>query len=291
MTDKGLITHRLGPFARRTDDQSHLLIIGPTRSGKSVSGIKPNILDWQGPLVSTSTKGEMLRETWEARAERGPVYCLDLRPRIYKLPEGVREVQWSPLWGVNDPQNGWAKVKDLASAMVQATRTGDDFWAERGTSILAPLLLAAAIGSQPLSRVKEWLNAADLDQAFELLKSKETSGWSGIREAISELYQFKLKVGPKSGGHGDSITSSASSAMAGFTGRVLEMADQNNFDPECILRENATLYVISPPIGKVYRGGPMIVGLCEAIVAARRHEIESEQAARPPMLGLMLDEF
>src|ERR1022692_3245939 len=53
------------------------LLLAPPRRGKGVSVIIPNLLDWPGPLVATSTKDDLIVHTAFALREERPVYVFD----------------------------------------------------------------------------------------------------------------------------------------------------------------------------------------------------------------------
>lgn len=61
----------------RYTDPAHLLTIAPTRTGKGVGTIIPNLHDYPGPVVCIDPKGENARITAHYRARFGPVHVLD----------------------------------------------------------------------------------------------------------------------------------------------------------------------------------------------------------------------
>ena len=44
-----------------------LLVVGPTQSGKTSGLAIPALLEWQGPVLATSVKGDLLGHTEAAR--------------------------------------------------------------------------------------------------------------------------------------------------------------------------------------------------------------------------------
>jgi len=54
-----------------------LLVVGPTRSGKTSSLVVPNLLRWEGAAVVTSTKWELVGITAGHRQSIGPVHVYD----------------------------------------------------------------------------------------------------------------------------------------------------------------------------------------------------------------------
>jgi type IV secretion system protein VirD4 len=51
--------------------------MAPTRSGKGVGTIIPNLLLLDRSVICIAPKGENARVTARARATKGPVWCLD----------------------------------------------------------------------------------------------------------------------------------------------------------------------------------------------------------------------
>ena len=56
---------------------AHLLTMAPTRSGKGVGAIIPNLLTLDRSVICIDPKGENARVTAKARATKGQVWCLD----------------------------------------------------------------------------------------------------------------------------------------------------------------------------------------------------------------------
>jgi len=72
----------------------HALVIAPTRSGKGIGIVIPNLLDYKGPVVVTDIKGENCPITWRAREKMGrEVLVFD----PFKLTEDTHTVSINPL--------------------------------------------------------------------------------------------------------------------------------------------------------------------------------------------------
>ena len=93
-TGDGLLIGRDGRTGRllRYDGPAHLLTLAPTRSGKGVGTVIPNLLLVPRSVLVIDPKGENARVTHEARARFGPVHVLDpfgasgLPSAAYKAP-------------------------------------------------------------------------------------------------------------------------------------------------------------------------------------------------------------
>src|SRR4029077_20833744 len=73
----GLILGRFGRKLLRYDAEGHILTVAPTGSGKGVSAVIPNLLDYPGSVVVVDLKGENHAVTARRRAQLGRVLTLD----------------------------------------------------------------------------------------------------------------------------------------------------------------------------------------------------------------------
>jgi len=143
--------------------QRSTLVLGPSRSGKTSSLVIPNILLAQGPVVSTSTKPDVMQSTATARRREGWAFLFDPSGEI-ECPTSVERVGWSPLTTACE----WDAAVQTSDAMVAASRgvvrtgpTGEHHWTERASALLAPLLHAAALESLPMRNVVRWIDRHD----------------------------------------------------------------------------------------------------------------------------------
>lgn len=151
--------------------QRSTLVLGPTRSGKTSSIIVPNVLAAAGPVVTTSTKPDILAATASARSAAGSVLLFDPMSTT-PAPPGTLRVGWSPLGAART----WDGSVMMASSMVAAAHrrsSGDagavSHWSERASALLAPLLFAAAQGNQSMASVVGWVDRHQATSAMALL--------------------------------------------------------------------------------------------------------------------------
>ena len=78
------------------DPETAAMILGPPRSGKTSAVMIPALMAASGPVVSTSTKPDVMQATRQARGEIGDVWLFD-PSGTEPLPEGVRRLSWSPV--------------------------------------------------------------------------------------------------------------------------------------------------------------------------------------------------
>jgi type IV secretory pathway TraG/TraD family ATPase VirD4 len=59
-------------------DAGHsLLVVGPTQSFKTTGLAVPALLEWRGPILAASVKGDLLRDTVAWRESQGRVWIYD----------------------------------------------------------------------------------------------------------------------------------------------------------------------------------------------------------------------
>jgi type IV secretion system protein VirD4 len=153
--------------------QRSALVLGPSRSGKTSSLVIPNLLLAEGPVVSTSTKPDVMEATAPSRAEKGYSFLFDPSGEI-DCPRSVERVGWSPLTTAAD----WDCAVQTSDAMVNASHlssggasqsAGEHHWSERASALLSPLLHAAALESIPMRSVVRWIDRHDGATPLQIL--------------------------------------------------------------------------------------------------------------------------
>lgn len=147
-----------------------LLVLGPTQTGKTTGLALPAILEWPGPVVATSVKGDLVRDSIGWRSQLGDVHVFDpSRTTSY------RASGWSPLAGCSTWAGATRVAFDLAMAGKAAVGTGmnlADFWFGGAAKALAPYLFAAATSGRAIDDVARWIDREERDEVVELLKPR-----------------------------------------------------------------------------------------------------------------------
>jgi type IV secretion system protein VirD4 len=153
--------------------QRSALVLGPSRSGKTSSLVIPNLLLADGPVVSTSTKPDVMEATAQTRGQMGWSFLFDPSGEI-DCPRSVQRVGWSPLTTAGD----WDCAVQTSDAMVNASHLGsggashspgEHHWSERASALLSPLLHAAALESLPMRSVVRWIDRHDGATPLQIL--------------------------------------------------------------------------------------------------------------------------
>jgi type IV secretory pathway TraG/TraD family ATPase VirD4 len=152
--------------------QRSTLVLGPPRSGKTSSLVIPNILLSDGPVVSTSTKPDVMRATARSRCGDGWAFLYDPSGEV-DCPHAVERVGWSPLTSASN----WDAAIVTADAMVGASRLNGlrgaaDHWTERAGALLSSLLHAASTEGLHMEDVLRWIDRHNAAPALEILASR-----------------------------------------------------------------------------------------------------------------------
>lgn len=176
--ETGLLIGRDGKTGKllRYDGPAHLLTMAPTRTGKGVGTIIPNLLTADRSVICIDPKGENARIAGRARQSFGPVHVLD--------PFGVTglpSAAFNPLDAL-DPA-GLDVAEDagtLADALVfdEPGMAGEAHWNEEAKALVAGLILHIAAQEprdrRTLATLREYLTLAP--EAFAaLLKDMQAS--------------------------------------------------------------------------------------------------------------------
>ena len=258
---RGLVT--AGP-------EQAVLILGPPRSGKTSTLIVPNVLAAWGPVVSTSTKPDVMAATSGARAQRGRCWLYDPSGTV-GLPPGVASLRWSPVRSAL----AWDGALLVARALVGGARPGGgvtdaSHWTERAEALLAPLLHAAAIGGDDIGEVLSWVNRRDSGPAAARLRS----GSGTAADLLAGLLATESR-------ELSSIWSTASGVLAAYrSDAALASATDPNFDARRFVAGTDTIYVCATGRHQDIVA-PLVVGLVEDVRTAAFERAAARSGSAP----------
>ena len=244
----------VGPRVRWQPGES-VLVVGPTRSGKTAGVVIPAILGWPGPVVATSVKRDVLAATAPWRRALGEVQVLD--------PGRDDGLTWDPLEGVAGPREAYRVARALTARV--GGRADAEFWNELAAKLVALLLV----------RARE--EGADITDVTRVVERRDLDGWaSAPGAAAASLADFL--------GHDartlDSVLTTAETMLWPWRTR------QPHATLHLTLTGPHTLYLCSPR-GEQEHYQSLFVGALRAVLEEqqRRHDAG---CARP--LLLVLDE-
>ncbi len=155
----------LGLHGRRllaAEPQTSLAVVGPTGCGKTMGFAIPALLEWDGPIIATSVKTDLLDATLTRRGDVGKTWVYD--PTACT---GLDAARWSPLSACTD----WVGAMRVATWLCEAAQpksdsvTDGDYWYSQARKGLAPYLFAASVSGRTMSDVVRWV---DLQEEAEV---------------------------------------------------------------------------------------------------------------------------
>lgn len=253
--------------------EMHAYVLGPTRSGKTVTVVIPAVVEAPGFVLATSTRSDIisatrrLRERGVADPSNGARYGGRGRVHIFD-PEGLgaadpltrHNMRWTPLQGCEDPTTAMRRAQTLVGVGGLGQGSNNREWGVSAGGYIQALLYAAAISNLPISKCYEWsvsprkaLEAADLIREHtgerEMLRWADTirgletmdtrqrsSEWFGVKNAFAILADPKVR------------------STMDFSPR-----DPRLIDPRRMVEDHDTVYVLSRP--KSQAGGGVNAGL------------------------------
>lgn len=158
------------------EPRASLAVVGPTGCGKTIGFAIPALLEWNGPIIATSVKTDLLDATLAHRSAAGKVWVYD--PTSCS---GLQASTWTPLSACSD----WRGAMRVATWLCEAaqpkadTVSDGDYWYSQARKGLAPYLFAAATSGRTMGDVARWI---DLQEEAE------------VRDALTDASGLEVQV-------------------------------------------------------------------------------------------------
>ncbi|MFD0206648.1 MULTISPECIES: type IV secretory system conjugative DNA transfer family protein [Saccharothrix] len=267
--------------------EDSFFVVGPPRSGKTVSVCVPLVLDAPGALVASSTKADLLLVGGMPRRERGAVLVFDPED-ISGWPDRLR---WSPVTGCGDPATAIRRADAIVAAKPMSGGTSGSgntgFFTEAAGTVLRCLLHAAALEGRTMRDVVRWASDFGDLEPLDILR--------GHRDAVTEWAE-DLRTYTQ--GAAIETTSSLKMTLAVVlkslaNPHVLRMCSPppgQEFDVEGFIRAGGTIFVINS--GDVSGStAPLCTALVDDIVQTGKRLSQATSSGRlDPPLRVVLDE-
>lgn len=235
----------------------HLVIAGP-RIGKTTSSVIPAIIEAPGAVVTTSNKGDIVRDTIALAQHRGQDWVFD--PQEFS-PIGNHAWFYDPLSYIRSDENNMdaaagALASMFASPYMPKNGGGDSYFPSSARTLLTGLLLAAAVRNLPISEVLLWANNERDREPLDLLG--EYSEFDFWRKTLTGIYDLTEKT--RSGVFGQAQNMVNVFARAEVRKWVEPSPGRTEFVPADFVRDaQPTLYLLS-------KEGPRSVGILTTIL-------------------------
>ena len=283
-----LVLGRWGRGLLAAESRQSVLVVGPTQTMKTSGLAVPALLEWDGPVLATSVKTDLLRDTVAARRARGRVWIYD--PAACT---GLPADSWSPLAGAQT----WAGARRTASALVDAARSGApstadaDFWYSTSTKLLAPLLLAAAVSGGTMTDVVRWVDTQDDGEVMEILaRGGHQPALTAARASFSREERARSSIFTTTETVLDPFAepSAVPGDLGGFG--VGDSGPGAAIDPGPLLDGGAHTLYLCAPAHEQRRLRPLFSALVDQVVRAVYERCSATGRPLDPPLLMVLDE-
>lgn len=236
------------------EERASVLVIAPPQSGKTTGLAIPAILEWPGPVLATSVKTDLLRETLARREQLGRVDVFDPAKAT-----GEIGASWTPLgscgsWHGAQRMAGWLCESARASNLDEA-----DFWYSAAAKLLAPLLYAASTSGADMETVVRWVDLQEVDEVERALMR------AGDPHALDAARATSMREERQR----SSIYTTAETILAAYADpRVMDAARRPDVSPAALLDSGAHTLYLAGPAHEQRRLAPVFAALVEEVVAA-----------------------
>ena len=271
---------RSGRSLLAAGERQSVIVFAPTETHKTSGLAIPALLEWQGPVLVTSVKGDLLAETVARREQLGKVMIFDPAQ-----VSGMEPSRATPLWGASS----WHGAMRVAHWLCAAARTSSgglqdaDFWFATAEKLLAPLLFAAASSSKTMSAVVRWLDEGPEANEAAVEKLLAEAGEPAAQRAWQATKNREER-------QRSSVYTTAEMAIAAFADqRVMEETAGADYTPAALLDGRANTLYLCAPKHEQERLRTLFSTIVQELMAVAYESAAVNGPLDPPLL-LLLDE-
>lgn len=285
----GIIVGKLGNRFLHFPGQQFVLLAAPTRSGKGVGFVIPNLLNWPQSCVVLDIKLENFLLTSGFRARHGQKVYL-----FAPYAEDGQTHRWNPLDGISrDPNQRVGDLLTLAGTLYPANPGDKDaFWADSARNLflgLALMLLESPdlpVTLGEILRQSSGKGRALKDYLIERINARVQAGTPYSGDCIDALNRF-LSASENTLAN---IISSFTAPLVPFANPIIDAATAvSDFDISRVRDERMTVYIGIQP-NRLADAALLINVLFSQLINLNTRALPSAEAHSLQCL-LILDEF
>ena len=264
----------------RFNQDGYAILFAPTRSGKGVGVVVPNLLDYKGSIICTDPKGENSAITGRARTRRGRVLTLNaIHPELSDCLNPLDMVRTGSYHEADD-------AMELAKLLIIPDSSNGGHWDNRAGEFLQALILyvclkyAGTPELRNLAKVRSFVSLG-AEAIQPIIEDAMALGSTTLRESMKSFQNMATSDEAKS------IFSNCEKAVNlwGSDRPAGMISMRSDFDFRQFNRETMTCYIIVDEEKLQIYAGFLRVFMGAALMAMTR--AKSEAAPRYPTLFLL----
>jgi type IV secretion system protein VirD4 len=282
-SSSGIIVGRKGGRFLTFGGSEHVLVEAPTRSGKGIGIVIPNLLTWQGSVVVLDVKRENYDASAGFRAHYGQQVFL-----FNPTDRESRTARYNPLAYIDrsDPDDVIIELQKIATMLFVAPERGEAFWANGArTGFVGVGAWLAETSDEPLTMgaIYRYLTEGDARSFFkkELANTKLNLS-TGCRTALNDF------AGGSDNSFAD-IKKTITNVLGLWLNPLVDAATSaSDFDLRDLRKRHISIYLgVSPD--ELERIAPLYNLLFQQLIDLNVRELPDETTPVPILV--ILDEF
>ncbi len=259
-----------------------VFLLGAPSSGKTGGLIIPNLLQWEGVAVSTSTKMDIAEATARHRVALGHVWIWAPLDAGLDLPAGANRLNYSPISGAAS----WKVASRHAHALAYGTASGESskVWASSASQLIACALHACAISGEGMQKVIDSVKQPE----WRWLKRTLTDHSAADPQALVALGSLE---GRNQTFRADMSANIDQALSLVLSGNLVDGGEGEELDWTEFLSGRNTLYVVLPTELPHVDPAPYVNVLLADLVYAVREVAGAHHYRLPYRLLMLLDEL
>ncbi len=263
----------------------HALMSAPTRSGKGVSVVIPNLLSWKGSAVVLDIKQENWDITAGFRSAHGQeCFLLNLAPRDY------RTHRWNPLFYISsDPAFRINDIQKIGQMLFPKVESEAPIWQASARSLwLGIVLYLIETDDLPVTMGEALRQLTMGDERLAELVGNRQEGDNPLSDECYLALKEYLDTPDKTRG---SVRKGFTAALELFYNPVIDAATAaNDFDLRDLRKKRMTVYVGITP-DDLERLAPLINLFFQQVFDLNTRELPEQNPELKHQVLLLPDEF
>lgn len=283
---------RLLPRNPRASDRGAIALVGPSRSGKTAAAVS-GILEWEGPAVLSSVKGDLLEVTAGWRARHGGIAVFDPTHTT-----GLHSAVWSPLRDAGTALGAQRAARALCEAAPRSKNVegGMDYWMAQAEMLLSGLLFTAHHTGRDMGRVCAWVLTQDRPgpwgpgEVRAALDALMAEGEPAVQEDANDLGRGLLAVWEDEERTRSGVYSTSRTVVWPWVNAGVAASSRgDSIDLEWLLSGENTAYLCSPAADRD-QFSPAFGGMLNDLVRQVYLRVAATRKPLDPPLLVVIDE-